>query len=272
MEKCKYMYRLKLGRSINFGEFFEKNISEAEENGFDTLDFDLTTFWHERDKEIELYKRIEQGLKRIEKSNLALNGVHISFGPNWDFSELNEEKRLAALRQTKEIFWRVDTAKPFCYIVHGSFEPIKAEERDAKLGQMKASMAELVSYTKAKVCLEDLPRTCLCSTAAELKAAIDEVAGLSACLDSNHFLKETPQSAVLTLGKRIKTLHISDYDFIDERHWLPLAGKIDWNAFLGALEATGYNGVFNYEVGTASAKEIKENYEKLFIMYNSRKS
>ena len=87
------MYRLKLGRSINFGEFFEKNISEAEENGFDTLDFDLTTFWHERDKEIELYKRIEQGLKRIEKSNLALNGVHISFGPNWDFSELNEEKR-----------------------------------------------------------------------------------------------------------------------------------------------------------------------------------
>lgn len=265
MDECKHMYRLKLGRSINFGEFFEKNISEAEENGFDTLDFDLTTFWHERDKEIELYKRIEQGLKRIEKSNLALNGVHISFGPNWDFSELNEEKRLAALTQTKEIFGRVDMAKPFCYIVHGSFEPIKEKERAAKLGQMKASMAELVSYTKAKVCLEDLPRTCLCNTAAELKA-------LSACLDSNHFLKETPQSAVLTLGKRIKTLHISDYDFIDERHWLPLAGKIDWNAFLGALEATGYNGVFNYEVGTASAKEIKENYEKLFIAYNSRKS
>ena len=264
------MYRLKLGRSINFGESFEKNISEAEENGFDTLDFDLTTFWRDREKEIELYKHIEQGLKRIEKSNLALNGVHISFGPNWDYSETNEEKRLAAVRQTKEIFDRVDTAKPRCYIVHGSFEPIKAEEREAKLGQMKTSMAELVSYTKAHVCLENLPRTCLGNTAEELKAAIDGVSGLCACVDSNHFLKETPQSAVRTLGKRIKTLHISDYDFIDERHWLPLAGKIDWNAFLGALEEAGYSGVFNYEVGTASAKEIKANYETLFRAYNTQ--
>ena len=264
------MYRLRLGRSIRFDECFEKNISEAEENGFDTLDFDLTAHWRERDKEIEQYRLIEQGLKRIEKSRLALNGVHISFGPNWDFSEADEKKRLAAVRQTKEIFRQVDSANPFCYIVHGSFEPIGADERAARIEKMKLSMAELVGATSAKVCLENLPRTCLANTAAELKAAADGVAGLNVCLDSNHFLKETPQAAARALGRRIKTLHISDYDFIDERHWLPLAGKINWNAFLCALESVGYDGAFNYEVGSASAKEIKENYEKLFSDYNAK--
>ena len=50
------------------------------------------------------------------------------------------------------------------------------------------------------------------------------------------------------LGKDIITLHISDYDFVDERHWLPKEGKTDWDSLIKALVECGYDGVWMYEV------------------------
>lgn len=264
------MYTLKVGRSVSFNDGFESNIFAAEKAGLDTLDFDLCANWREREKEIEQYKKIEEGLKRIEKSPLCLNGVHISFGATWEYSDLDEEIRTNAVRLTKEIFERVDGATPYCYILHGSWEPIKDEVRAQRLEQMKKSLRELRQYTHTRLCLEDLPRTCLGNTSAEILGVLKEVKGIDVCLDSNHFLKERPETAVLALGKSIKTTHISDYDFVDERHWLPGQGKINWNAFIGALEKVGYDGVFNYEVNE-TAEAIKENYVKLFENYNQRR-
>lgn len=262
-----FMYKLRLGRSISFDTIFEERISAAEKCGFDNFDFDLTPNWLYREKEIEQYKLLDEGIKRIGRSPLKLNGVHISFGINWEYSDLNEENRRAAVLRTKEIFEKVDTCNPYCYIVHGSWEPISDDERAKRISAMKRSLTELRSLTKTKICLENLPRTCLCNTSDELREVIDSLDGIDVCLDSNHFLKEKPEHAVENLAGRIKTLHISDYDFVDERHWLPGKGKIDWNAFIGALEKIGYNGVFNYETA-ASAEEIKENYLKLFSDYN----
>ena len=78
----------------------------------------------------------------------------------------------------------------------------------------------------------------------------------------------TELCAVLALGSRIITTHISDHDYVDERHWLPGEGKIDWMRMLAAFETIGYEGVFNYELGNDAA-EVKENYEKLFADYNA---
>ncbi len=262
------MYNLRLGRSISFNDNFERGIAEAEKAGLDTLDFDLCANWRERKKEIEQYKKIPEGLKIINSSRLKLNGVHISFGATWEFSDLDEEIRQNAVNLTKEVFNKVDKAKPFCYILHGSWEPIKDDVRTQRLDRLKKSLAELRGFTETRLCLEDLPRTCLGNTSKEILDVLRDVDGIDVCLDSNHFLKELPQDAVLVLGDKIKTTHISDYDFIDERHLLPGKGKIDWNAFIGALEKVGYDGVFNYEVN-ASAEEIKENYVKLFENYNN---
>ena len=54
---------------------------------------------------------------------------------------------------------------------------------------------------------------------------------------------------IKNVGRKIVTLHVSDYDFIDERHLLPLKGKNDWKAILASLEKdAGYRGPFLYEV------------------------
>ena len=36
---------------------------------------------------------------------------------------------------------------------------------------------------------------------------------------------------------------------MNERHWLPGEGKIDWPALMDGLDAAGYAGAFTYELG-----------------------
>jgi sugar phosphate isomerase/epimerase len=71
------------------------------------------------------------------------------------------------------------------------------------------------------------------------------------------------------LGDRLLTLHISDNDGIDERHWLPGQGIINWPGFIRALESSNYAGAFVYETtsktgpGLHALAEVRENFSDL---------
>ena len=253
------MKKWRVGISVKLDDDFEDNIKAVEKAGFDSVDFDLCKYWSNREKEIELYKKIEWGLEIIKNSKLFFNGVHISFGPNWDFSELSEEKRKKAVELTKDIFSRCNPCRPFCYILHGSFEPIKDEERLKKIKQLIKSLKELRGATESKICVETLPRTCLGNTSDETVAIVDAVEGIDVCMDVNHLLQEKSEDAVIKLGGRIKTTHISDFDYVNERHWMPGEGKIGWNKLIKAFEEIGYTGVWNYEISLECPNTILRN-------------
>ncbi len=242
------MKLFKVGKSIQLSEHFADDVKKAEEAGFDSIDYDLCLYWKNREKEIELYQKIEEGLEIIKGSRLYFNCVHVSFGPFWDFSALDEQARKQAVARTKEIFSRCDAYHPFGYVLHGSFEPISAEERPRHIEQLKKSLCELRAYTSAKICVETLPRSCLCNTSDETIEIVDAVPGIDVCVDVNHLLREKSEDCVRKLGKRIQTTHISDFDYINERHWMPGEGKIDWKALLQAFQESGYHGVWNYEL------------------------
>ena len=72
---------------------------------------------------------------------------------------------------------------------------------------------------------------------------------LRVCFDTNHLLRETHGNFVKAVGEKIVTTHVSDYDFIDEKHWLPGEGKVDWPTLTQLLKNAGYGGVWLYEVG-----------------------
>lgn len=154
----------------------------------------------------------------------------------------------------------------------GMIEVEAPADRQAAIDALKRSVRELSDFTDRYLCIETLPRTCLLNTSEEANAIIDSLAlpNVGLCADVNHFLKEKSEDAVLSMGARIKTTHISDHDYVDERHWLPGQGTIDWMKLIGALEAIGYNGVFNYEVGNGML-EIRDNYNELFDRYNKTK-
>ena len=58
------------------------------------------------------------------------------------------------------------------------------------------------------------------------------------------------------IGDKIITVHISDYDKVNERHWLPGEGVIDWQGVLNALNEIGYKGIWLYEIDFNLSKTI----------------
>ena len=67
------------------------------------------------------------------------------------------------------------------------------------------------------------------------------------------------------MHRRIYHIHVSDYDFKDERHLLPMEGENDWEMILDKLEQLDYTGAFMYEVPSENATldEIAQNYNHL---------
>lgn len=136
-------------------------------------------------------------------------------------------------------------------VVHPGLEPVADAERAERLERSKESMAALAEAAAAEgvtVCVENLPRSCLGNRAAELAQIVAADPRLRVCFDTNHLMGETHAAFLALLGPLIATTHISDYDFTNERHWLPGEGRIDWRALADGLDAIGYADAFNYEL------------------------
>lgn len=107
-------------------------------------------------------------------------------------------------------------------------------------------LAEVAHGEGAVIAVEDMPH-CVGRTIEELETIISVNPKLRICFDVNHLLHNTHEEFIDRLGDRIATVHFSDYDFVDEKHWFPTQGKIDWVNLMAKLYGSGYNGSWIYE-------------------------
>ena len=118
-----------------------------------------------------------------------------------------------------------------------------------------------------RLAVENLPRTCLIRNSDEALYMFENNPDLYMVFDTNHCLMQDNTEFVNIVGEHIISLHVSDYDFIDERHVLPFDGKNDWKSIITALENKGYTGPWMYEVGSGGGrytlKGLAENYRRL---------
>lgn len=136
-------------------------------------------------------------------------------------------------------------------VVHACLEPVADADRAERLARARESMAALAEAGAAEgvtVCVENLPRSCLGNRAGELARIVAADPRLRVCFDTNHLLGESHADFLAALGPLVATLHVSDYDFVNERHWLPGEGRIDWRALADGLDAIGYADAFTYEL------------------------
>lgn len=137
------------------------------------------------------------------------------------------------------------------FIIHPGAEPYKDEEREERIATAAQSLKILSAVAQdcgGVLCVENLPRTCLSRSSDDMLKLISLDDNLKVCFDTNHLLIEDPCLFIQKLGSRIVTTHVSDYDFINERHWLPGEGKLDFYKVYQALLDVGYQGVWLYEV------------------------
>ena len=200
---------------------------------------------------------------------VTVSSVHLPFGP---FSEIDPAHKDPAVRahvvelQTELLNAAGDAGIPKA-VIHPSGEPYEENERAERLelaADVIAKVTDAADSAGVTLCLENLPRTCLCRTSDEMLYFLERIPDLRVVFDTNHSLKEDNVHYIRAVGSKIVTLHVSDYDFIDEKHWLPLEGKNDWPAIVSALEEVGYEGRFLYELRAGyTYEQIAENRRAL---------
>ena len=97
--------------------------------------------------------------------------------------------------------------------------------------------------------------------------ALLDGSGAGIVFDTNHALAEdniTFLSSLINSGIPIHSLHISDYDFVDERHRLPGDGVNRWQDILALLERAGYTGPLMYEVSRKPKERDELTVEELY--------
>ena len=220
--------------------------------------------------------RIRLLKKMLDQSHIRPMTVHALFGSAYDISVRDERSRrqaLAAMDTSIDLAIQLDAP---IVVVHASAEPIAPDERQQRLEGAQAALAEIGQRCRElgkRIAVELLPRTCLGNTVEELFELLDPLDSgtFGVCLDTNHLMDRYRDLAhtVRQLGDRLFTLHLSDYDGIDEKHELPGKGVLDWKSFMQALRDIDYSGPFNYECqieGETIAERLQsleENYDWL---------
>lgn len=212
-----------------------------------------------------------------DEFNVKLWSLHLPFMPfeEIDISSTDNEIREKTVDLICELISQSVDIGIDRFVVHASGEPVLPPVRTERKKCSRDSLYLISEFAKkynSVIAVENLPRTCLGNCSSEINELTSVNDNLLICFDTNHLFLETAQDFVANLNKKIETVHISDYDFQYERHWLPLCGKIDWNLIINLLNKKKYNGPFMYEVSFSKGKfpfESDLNFGDFYINYSN---
>ncbi len=206
----------------------------------------------------------QQVKELAEKYGVELWSYHLPFwwiGATIDAASHDEKVREKTIEVWKKYIKLAGDIGIKKFIAHPSSEP-KSEDPEVRAQEIAYSqdtlskVAEYAQTFGATICVENLPRTCLGRNSKEMLQIVSSHPNLKICFDTNHLLAQDTFEFVDEIHSEIATLHVSDYDYIDERHWLPGEGKVDWHKLYNKLIGYGYSGAWLYEIGIKTRPNI----------------
>lgn len=141
------------------------------------------------------------------------------------------------------------------------YEIAKKEQYPAQLEAI-GRLRDYVDGTPLWICLENLGSSANTHTADRLMDFIKDLGSpenIGICLDTGHlhrvngngWAKQTYPEFIAIAGDRLRGLHVTGNEGIEDSHFFPFTGRKyqpDWKAFMKALKASPYTGLFNFEV------------------------
>lgn len=236
---------LKIGMSSAGKNIDEQLFADYAKNGIEAVE--ISPGW-------PVYKTLDyQALQTYAKNyGVTLWSYHMPFQTT-DIATTDRAWRLCSLEYMCELIKQASNAGIHKFVTHASTElpndPVKRAEHLSYAKESLNQLAEFAAQYDSVICVEDLPRTCLGNCSEELLDILSVNDKLRVCFDTNHLLGEDILSFIKRMGDKIVTVHVSDYDYIDERHWLPGEGDIPWYELYKALLDVGYTGAWMYEIG-----------------------
>ena len=254
------MYRI--GMSSCAFALTEENFQALRNSGVEAIELSLRP-------ETQLTLNCREVADLARRYGIDLWSYHLPFLPfrEIDPSSLDPTVRKNTIALFSELIKKASDAGIDKFVIHPSGEPIPAEDREQRMLYSMESLdllAEIAHKQGSVIAVEDLPRTCLGNTAEDILRLIGANDKLRVCFDTNHLLTDDNVHFIEKVGSKIITLHVSDYDFTDEKHWLPGEGLNDWNAIYAALQKVNYGGVWMYEIGRKPPKTLFRSRDLTF--------
>ncbi len=256
--------------------------------GFDTVDFSLHDYLTNKDiygsrinhffekSTAELEEHFAPHKQAIEKTGLTAYQMHMPYpvyAPRGS-RELNEYLRKNVAPKSLYIC-KFFNCKYI--VVHGfklAYYVGSEEEEWAATENFLEELAPLAKELGVTLCIENLYDSLAdrltegpCCDAKKAVERIDRINDehkaevLGFCFDTGHanLVHLDIADFLITLGGRLKTLHIHDNDGWRDLHQIPFAftktrqnkAATDWEGFIRGLGAIGYDGSLNFETGPA---------------------
>jgi sugar phosphate isomerase/epimerase/exopolysaccharide biosynthesis protein len=198
---------------------------------------------------------------KIDSAGMKIWSVHMPYSKHIDISLVDSAKRARSVNYVRDMMRVAGIFQAERIVLHPSADTVVPDDRADRIECCRASIAELAPVAAeigAVLCIENLPRTCLGRNGQEMMTIIEGFENVGICFDVNHLLYQSHADFLSSIKKgSIKTVHISDYNFTDERHLVPGVGDIDWAPVWKGIRNNGYKGVMMFEC-FGNAEELTE--------------
>lgn len=214
--------------------------------------------------------------KNCDTVGIEIWSFHLPFAPfeEIDPSSLNDTIRENTFKLHSSLIEKASKIGVDKFILHTSAEPIDDSNREERIKfslEYASRLADFAADYGAIIAVEDLPRSCIGNCSKEVKRFLDYKNKLRVCFDTNHLLGENIVDFIKAVGDKIVTLHVSDFDFVNERHWLPGEGDINWLELYSELIKVGYSGVWMYEIALKPTDTTERRILNYKDFYNNAK-
>jgi sugar phosphate isomerase/epimerase len=274
----------------------ERALELCAKSGFDAVDFNLKRYGREdfpvyadgEDAVIEHFSKIAEYAKRLGLEISQTHGRNRIVSPDEEFCKTMKWVSRMDLLATRAL------GSPTCVIhsvVTKLFPNADANFMHQKNHDFFASLFPYAEELDVNIALETFGdseangvRVCdFFGDARELKKSFDALNSPKKviCIDTGHTNKahavapEVPDviETIQLFGKDIKVLHLNDNNGFTDQHLPPMqkmAGGIRWDEVFAALDAVGYNGVYNFELVLSYFDPSMDEFVKFLGTYLRR--
>ena len=212
---------------------------------------------------------------KIDSAGMKIWSVHMPYSKRIDISLVDSAKRASSVNYVRDMMRVAGIFQAKRFVLHPSADTVVPDDRADRIECCRASIAELAPVAAeigAVLCIENLPRTCLGRNGQEMMTIIEGFENVGICFDVNHLLYQSHADFLNSIEKgTIKTVHISDYNFTDERHLIPGEGDIEWAPVWKGIRDNGYKGIMMFEC-FGNAEELTQARELLTGRFIPEKS
>ena len=221
--------------------------------------FDAVSIWWEDEMGNPPIKK-EYFSDMVKDSGLILENIHVPFNESndlWSEQKIRREERIK-----EHIAWIEDCARHgIPMMVMHLTEGLAPPEPNRYGIESLLSITRRAEEAGVKIAIENTRRE------DNVPFVLREIqsAYLGCCFDSSHanLYRDKGEYLSKQFGNRLLATHLSDNDGIEDRHWLPGNGLIDWQKLQESLTLNSYDGYLTLEI-YPNQEEIRGK-PKMFI-------